>query len=194
MWHSRDIVFALKCQIYTPPLCSSVYSVCCTTSPFCPRKGRVSCGLSSGAYFLAFPAERMRASSDAIGWKRASGCSRPASPQDCPCWLRSACQALCSCRARRQQRGLCLCCRKPDSAAKSSSCLQGLLEKPSAGIPLGWEQSLPDVLAGSLRLRTALGQGTLKGVTSRIPGSLPLEGVNKVQGFVFSFLPYPGVC
>lgn len=85
-----------------------------------------------------------------------------------------------------------LSARKPDPAAKSSSCLQGLLETPSAGIPLGWEQSLPDALAGSLCLRTPWGQGNPKGFTSRLPSSSLPEGVIKVQGFLFSFFPYPG--
>lgn len=79
MWHSRDTAFALKCQIHTPPLCPTVSGVCCTTSPFCPRKGCVSCGLSCGAYFSAFPAERMQ--EDAMAG--AGGRQR----QDHPCWL-----------------------------------------------------------------------------------------------------------
>lgn len=182
MGHSRDVVFALKCQIYTPPLCSNVYGVCCTTSPFCPRQGHVSCGLSCGASFLAVPAEGTWASRAAIG------CDRPMSPRDCRAGC--VCQALCSCRAQCQQWGLCLCCRKPDSAAKSSSCLQGLPEKPSAGIPLGWE--LLDRVTGLLHLCTEHGDRTPPKASprgSRAPHCLRVWP--KCKG-LFSSLPYPG--
>lgn len=144
--------------------------------------------------FLSFPAEGTEASSDAISWKRASSRSEPASPQAGPCWIRSpggACQALCSCRARRQRRGLCLRCRMPDSAAKSLSCLRALLEKPSAGILLGWEHPVPDVPASLPRLPRDVwlpGDGAApEGFTSSVPGSSRLEGMNETRGFVFLF-------
>lgn len=120
----------------------------------------------------------------------AIGCDRPMSPRDCRAGC--VCQALCSCRAQCQQWGLCLCCRKPDSAAKSSSCLQGLPEKPSAGIPLGWEQSLLDRVTGLLHLCTEHGDRTPPKASprgSRAPHCLRVWP--KCKG-LFSSLPYPG--
>lgn len=166
-------MFALKCQTYTPPPCSNVSTVCAVHQVLSVPERAVFPVVCPGLEPAVTPGagiEQARAGPD-----------RPCGPS----------QASRSSRARRQQRGLCLGCRKPDSAAKSSSCLQGLLETSSAGVPLGWERSLPDVLAGSLCLRMAWGQGRPKGFTSRIPSSTLPEGVIKVQGFVFSFLPYP---
>lgn len=148
--------------------------------------------------FQLFLPRRTRASSDAISWKPASGRGEPASPQACPCRLRGpggACQALCSCRARRQRRGLCLRRRMPDSAAKSPSRLQALLEKPSAGIPLGWEHPVLDAPARSPRLPRSVrlpgDRAAPKGFTSSIPGSSLLEDMNKTQGFVVFFPSLP---
>lgn len=139
--------------------------------------------------FSAFPAEGTQAFSDAISWKRASGRGEPVSPQACPRWLSvpgGVCQALCSCRARLQRRGLCLHHRMPDSAAKS---LQALLEKPSEGILLGWEHAVLDVPASAPRLPCSVrlpgDWADSKGFTSKHPGLL--EGMNKAQGFVLLY-------
>lgn len=174
MWHSRDIAFALKCQIYPPPLCPNVSGVCCTRSPFCPS---VSCGLSCFAYFSAFPAERMQ--EDAMGWSgRAAGvgssllaCARPCAAAGLGARGRGS---ACAAESLVQQQ--------------NPSCLQGFLEKPSADIPLGWEQSLLHVLAGSFCL--SMGTGHPQRLHHKDPRLITASGCD--QRFVFSFLPYPG--
>ncbi|KAM6385414.1 uncharacterized protein FN964_016334 [Alca torda] len=83
----------------------------------------------------------------------------------------------------------------PESAAKSPSCLQTLLEKPSAGILLGWEHPVPDVSASS----RAVCRAAPKGFTLSVPGPSLLEGgsqsdARKGEGRLFDNCGCDGPC